>query len=200
MQADRVRAVFLLCYAVLFMVLSAGVYASTYSQPSTAQFGISSSDRLFQNDLSASFGKSVSSSCTSFPCASGEMTGTGEYDFNFGLMPSAVSNPQPQVFYTDLLNLDVLGQPLNISSISATGVTASSPRDFGAITVYFCVDQTNDPLDNCPARIIINSTMVSTLSLNETISPQQGLTVEVSGFAGENASVGDIISFELAIV
>ena len=128
------------------------------------------------------------------------MTGTGEYDFNFGLIPSAVSNPQPQVFYTDLLNLEALNLPLNISSISVRGIASSSPHDFGAITVYICENQTSDPIDNCPNRITINSDLMSTLSLKETILPQQGLTIEVSGFAGENASVGDIISFDLVIV
>jgi len=182
------------------MILSAGVYGTIYGEPSRSQLGLSSSNELFQNDLSVALGKSISLSCTTFPCVSGEMIGLGQFNFDFGLMRSSINYPQPQTFYTDLLDVEAIGHPNNISSMTISNITASSPSDFGAIIIYSCVHQTNDPMSNCPYRVTVNSTLDRTIILlNLTAMPQQAITIEVSGFAAENASIGDMISFVLTL-
>lgn len=199
MLLDKVRVALLLSFAVLFSILSAGVYGSLYQQSYVSQLGLSSYNEIPTGDISISFGSSISPSCTSYPCASGYFTGSGEFEFNFGLFPLAVSNPQPQVFYADVLDLEALSQPVNVSSLAVSDVKISSPLDLGAITIYFCGNQTNDPIDNCRIQLTVNTTSDGVVPVNETIMPRHTTTIEVSGFADENATLGDMISFDLTI-
>lgn len=198
MLVDKVRAVLLLCFALLFFILSGSVYASLYQQPHASVLGVSSSNDI-PSGLSVKLGNNITYRCTSFPCATGYISGSGEFHFGFGFFPSAVSSPQPQAFYPDVLEIEALVQPVNITSIVVSNVKTSSANDFGAITIYSCASQTNDPLDYCPMRLTVTSTLGGSELLNETVMPQQTMIIEVSGFAGENATPGGIISFDLSI-
>jgi hypothetical protein len=148
-------------------------------------------------------GSDVSASCSTYPCATATIASTKDFaTLGISMLTSATNSPQPNTYYTDLLEL-------NTSAIhTITAITISNIVDsnsaLGSISVYFCTAQTNSPdtSANC-ASFTFTSTTGGSLTGNSILPHTTTATetdyIEVIAHASATAAVSNSVSFAIQI-
>jgi hypothetical protein len=115
------------------------------------------------------------------------------YDFatiGFTMFPSASNTPQPQTYYTDLLNITNVGATNHtINSITLSSITGAA--NLGSITIYYYATQTDDPVGGSPVGSV---TLTSSSTGSYTLITNQGLAagatnyIEIVAYAASTAT------------
>jgi hypothetical protein len=151
--------------------------------------------------LSLVAGPDASQSCLTNPCASVSRT-QGGVQVSLALGIAAATPLQAATYYTDLLRVvNPTNATLSVTSLTVEGVSAAGPGDFGAITVYYCLQQSNDPSATCAGSFSITGQAQGTVFAGNDLIPAGGVRyIEFVGFAGAGASPGDRINFGLQLI
>jgi hypothetical protein len=146
-------------------------------------------------------GSDSSRACAVFPCGQASVEGSGEALVSMSLGIESPGPLQAETYYTDLLRLvNPTGQAVTVSSITVSEVSLTRSGDLGAVTVYYCPLQSDDPARDCPGQFTLASGAGGSLSMGpQSIAPGSTAYLEFSGFAGVAAQPGDKISFELEV-
>ena len=197
------KKVALVIVAFLIGTGSAILYTNLYSNSVSYQIQGSHLQTPAYDNVEILAGSSVSPNCyESYPCATVYHSELGVVSLSFSLFPSVEqqNGPQPETYYTDLIRIQNLNHPTNITSVTVSNITSTSPRDFGRVTVFYCLSQTNFPAQNCENNFNITSTTGGfVFSGIDTLQPNAERVIEVAGFANADSSIGDQISFILTI-
>lgn len=139
--------------------------------------------------------------CTSYPCATVSVSGSGTATIALGLGKEAVEEMQPETYYTDLVRVtNPTGSNVTITAVTVGGVSEARQGDIGGITVYFCTSQTDDPSQGCAGSFTISSPTGGTAFRGAAvISPGGSGYIELAGFAGLSAHSGDRITFTIEV-
>lgn len=187
---------------ILPVLVIAGLVASASASVFVSYYG-SATATVGNNDLSFAAGTDNSASCTGVvPCIHITTATPADYAtlaLNLGI--DSASSPQPQTYFTDALHIHNGGaNSRSIQSITISSISSTSAADFGSITVYYCTAQTNTPATSCAGSFAIASTTGGTVSGGAQAIAASGTGyIELVGFAGSGATVGDTISFNLQI-
>jgi hypothetical protein len=148
-------------------------------------------------------GSDSSSSITTFPSASVSIAPTYQYaTVSFSLFPSAINIPQPETYYTNLLQIKNVGTAsYAINSITISGITGAA--NLGSVTIYFYDIQTDTPGTPSPvASTILTSGSSGTISLfsgTQTLAASGINYIEIVGYAAPGAATGSTVGFTLNI-
>lgn len=145
-------------------------------------------------------GPDSSASCVVFPCAQMSVEGSvAQVSMELGIEGKEAL--QAATYYTDLLVVQNPSQVnVTLVSVAVTGVAAARSGDFGAVTVYYCPVQTNDPGAGCLSSYTVSTESGGTVfSGSSTIGPGSEAFIEFSGYFGVSAHPGDAISFDVQV-
>jgi hypothetical protein len=139
-------------------------------------------------------GPDSSATCVALPC--GQVTTGSE-----GVKISMSIGIDAETYYTELLLLtNPTTSYITVTGVAVSGVSASRETDFGAITVFYCEQQSMTPLSGCSSSFTIGSTAGGSVFLgNDTLAPGAVRYIEFAGFASGSAHPGDSISFVLQV-
>ena len=150
--------------------------------------------------LAYSPGADSSRACVHSPCAT-VIADQGGARIVFSLGKESVEPIQPATYYTDLLRVsNPTGSTVTVTSVAVSGVSEARPGDLGALSVYYCSTQTDDPTAGCEGSFSTsapNGGVVFTGS--DRLGPGATRYVELVGFAGLSAQIGDAISFTIRV-
>lgn len=138
---------------------------------------------------------------TGYPSASVTVASTLDYaSIEISIFASEVNSPQPATYFTDLLQI-YNPSAVNHSVMSVLISDISDPDNvLGEIVVYYCISQTDDPANNNNGSFVIDSTTGgNVLSAPETLGAGDTHYIAVVAYASDTASVGDSVTFAIAI-
>jgi hypothetical protein len=180
-------------------VMGVLVLAAAASPRAIGEIGLGSGSR--GTALSFEAGPDSSSGCTSYPCASVEVSGGTEAQVSMSFGIESAETLQPATYYTDLLLLtNPTNEAVTISSVIVSGATEAEQGDIGAVLVFYCASQTNAPQGNCQGSFTMTGIQGGgVFSGTDTLAPGATRYIEFEGFAGQGAHVGDQISFTIEV-
>ena len=144
-------------------------------------------------------GSDSAESCASYPCASVRVSGSGQAQISLGLGIESVASVQPATYYTDLLRVaNPTRDTISVTSVALSGVAARQ-GDLGAITVFYCLTQTDAPRGACPSFTATSSGGGAVFKGADQLAPGAVRYIELAGFAGPGAHPGDSISFQIEV-
>ena len=137
-----------------------------------------------------------------YPCATVSVDGTGTLaTMGISIPRSNLSVPQPEVYYTDPLEVHNEGTYSNtVAYLNVTDVTGAA--NLGNVTVYYCTSMTDDPSgsDDC-ASFSITGPSGGLLSghnvLPDTLGPGEVAYIELVAFASDTSSMSGAVTFVL---
>jgi len=147
-------------------------------------------------------GSDSMAACVSLPCAIILVVGSGNAQVSLSFEKESVEYPQPATYYTDLLRLtNPTGSAMAVTSLVITAVSQSRIGDIGAISVFYCSTQTDVPEGHCEGSYVASGPVGgSVFSGVDNLLPGATRYIELEGFAGPTARVGDVISFTIEVV
>lgn len=139
--------------------------------------------------------------CASYPCATVSHSSSGDATVSLSLGMASPEPLQPETYYTDLIRVvNPTSQDVTITSVTLGGLTETRQGDIGAITVYLCSHQTNDPGAACDGSFTASSTSGGAVFRGTDVIPAGGTSfIELAGFAGAGSHVGDTIGFTVEV-
>jgi hypothetical protein len=143
------------------------------------------------------------STSTSYPNASVIVASTYDYaTVAFSLFPSEGNTPQPDTYYTDLLQIKNVGTANHtINSIIITSLTGET--NLGNVTIYYYDTQTDTPTTGTPIGAA-SLTDISTAPVT-IFTGAQGIAggatnyIELVGHAASDAAVDSTVNFVVSI-
>ena len=143
------------------------------------------------------------STSTSYPNASVIVASTYDYaTLNFSLFPSEDNTPQPDTYYTDLLQIQNVGSSNHtIYSIIVTSLTGAS--NLGNLTIYYYDTQTDTPETGTPISAVSltssSGAPVTVFSGTQDIAGGTTDYIEIVGHAASGAAVDSTIRFVVSV-
>jgi len=138
-----------------------------------------------------------------YPSANVTIAATYDYaTVAISLFPSATDTPQPETYFTNLVQIKNAGSSSHtIDAISVSGISSTHPADFGNVTVFYETTQTNTPTTNGAVGYlkITSTTGGNVFSGTQSIGAGATQYLEITGWAGSSATIGDKIIFTLSI-
>ncbi|MDE1854236.1 MAG: hypothetical protein KGI38_10905 [Thaumarchaeota archaeon] len=190
---------------ILPVLIIAGLVASASASVFVVYYGAATGSAQ-SNDVILAVGSDSSACTTVYPCGTTTLSSTNDVatvTLSFG--KSAAGTPQPQTYYTDLL--EVKNPSANAHSITSVQVgTILNNAVLGSVSVYYC--PTTDPTSlaaiatDCPHSLTFTTTTGGTLSgtFPEALAATTGIGYFViSGFASSTATVGNTVTFQIQV-
>lgn len=193
-KAGKILSVLII--AALVASASASVFVNYYgSAAATAR----------QNDLELIAGTDSATCGTSAPCIN--VAAPSPYDYatiGMQLGVDSAHSPQPATYFTNATTIQNHGSAARtLESITISGITSTNAADFGNITIFYCATQTNSPsTTSCTGRFGVTSTTGgSVTNLPVTLNPGSANKgyLEIVGYFGAGATLGDTIAFNVQI-
>jgi hypothetical protein len=178
-----------LVIAGLVATASAAVFVNYYATGAvTAQ----------SNDVSLVVGADNSASCTGVtPCA--HVTSAGDFaTIALNLGNESSNSPQPQTFFTDVLQVHYSGATSRTVSVNITSATETGTF-YGSLTVYYCTQATSNPANDpthCTGTAITSNISSSTAVVTGKTLSSGGSDGYVA-IVGWAATSGSSLSFDL---
>lgn len=192
-----------LIVAVFLSAVVVGASATTY-----AYFYASATATVRAPDVTLAAGTDASSTCTAYPCATVGVSSTSDTaTVALSLFRAdATFSPPPSTYFTNLVLINDATNPHTILSVSVSSVSSTSPSDFGKVIVYYCSPQcTFDSSGSVATGTVIGSFAITSTAGGTVFTGSQPIAaggthyIEVVAYAGSGASVGDTISFKVAV-
>jgi hypothetical protein len=147
-------------------------------------------------------GPDSTASPTSYPNATVTVASTNDSaTVAFSLFPSASNTPQPETYYTNLLQIKNFGTASHtINSITISSITGAA--NLGSVTIYYYDTQTDTPDTGSPvASTTLTSGSSGTIPLlSAQVSPPSDTDyIEIVGYALSTAAAGSTVTFTLSI-
>jgi hypothetical protein len=160
-------------------------------------------------DVTLAAGTDASGSCTAYPCATVSISGTSDTaTVTLSLFKADSSfSPPPSSYYTNLIQVKDANNAHSIMGITISSITPTSTNDFGRIVVYYCTTQcTFDSLGNVATGTLVGSFSITSTSggsvsgsFPQSISAPGTHYIEVVAYGGSSGTVGDTITFKVAV-
>lgn len=127
---------------------------------------------------------------------------TADYaQMSFWLLPSETNYPQPDTFYTDLLEIQNVGsESHNVKSITISNIRGTA--NLGILTIYLFDNQTDTPTYSSPIQsVTLTETSDGAILLSgaHTLDGSSSHYLEIVGHASPDALEGSVISFSLSM-
>ncbi len=190
----------ILVLSAMMVMASATVFAAYY---------VSNTATVQGADVTLVNGPDVSGSCSAYPCVTSTLSSTSDFaTVGFSIFKSATNGPQPNTYYTNLLQVHNGGSGSHsMISVQVTGpITSTRAADFGEVDVFYCTTQTDAPTSsNCVEQAITSTASTGVLSgsftFPQTIAAGATQYIEIIGHAGSGGTVvsGDTIAFSIQI-
>ena len=154
-----------------------------------------------QQGITLAPGLDSKASCATYPCATVTVSGSGQARISLSLGIDSDDAIQPETYYTDLVKVaNPTGAAITITSVALSGITASSPNDFGTITLYYCQAQTDTPGTGCEGSYTAGSQAGGfAFQGGDVLPPGASRYLEFSGYAGTGSHPGDTITFLIEV-
>jgi len=191
------------------VLLIAGLTATASATVFVMYYG-SATASVQSADVLLAAGSDASASCNVYPCATVTFPTTGPKDFAtvgisfFASHTQTSPTPQPETYYTNLLQVANSANSHTINSVQISNVVDSSSV-LGSITVYYCTTQTNSPATsaNCASYAITSAgsgpySLTGNSVLPQTFSGAGTSYIEVVAYANAAASSGTV-TFQVGI-
>lgn len=189
---------------VLFLLgVAAAASATVY-----AFFYANTTGTVRAPDITLAAGGDSSASCTVYPCANVTISGTSDTaTVTLSLFKAdATFTPPPSTYYTDLVEIRDAANAHHITLVTVTGVTSTSPSDFGKVVVYYCTTQCSfDSTGAVSGGTLAGSYSITSATDGNVFSGSQSIAasgtqyIEIVAYGGGSGSVGDTISFKVAV-
>jgi hypothetical protein len=153
-------------------------------------------------------GGDLSSSCSTYPCASYTAPSTSDYEaVTLSFFPSATSAVQPATYYTNFTTIQnheaTASHTLN--KVEIYNIGGATAANLGKITVYYCTIQTDFNPDgslvtpgNCPGSysIVAGSSGTQVLVSGASLAAGAKGYIEVAAYAA--TPIGGSVTFDIA--
>ncbi len=146
-------------------------------------------------------GPDAEATCAAYPCATVSFPSPTQALVSFSVGIDSKESLQPATYYTDLIAItNPTESIISISSVQVSGLADTRPGDPGAITVFYCQLQTNNPQTGCGSSFIDrSSTGGYAFQGADQLAPGATRYLEFAGFAGTSAHTGDKMSFTVEV-
>jgi hypothetical protein len=190
---------------LLPVLVVAGLVATASATVFVVYYG-SATASAQSNDVVLAVGPDSQASCTVYPCGTATLSSTSDVaTVSLSLGQSATGSPQPQTYYTDLLQINnPSANSHNIMSIQVGSIVDTGV--LGSVTVYYC--PATDPTTlaaistDCPDSYTFTSTTPGPLTgFSSPVALNAGATgyFVIAGYASSTATVGNTVSFQIQI-
>ena len=190
---------------ILPVLVVAGLVATASATVFVVYYGQTTASAQ-SNDVVLAVGGDNTATCTIYPCGSASVSSpadTATITLSLGI--DSTGTPQPQTYYTDLLEINnPSGNNHNIVNIQVGSIVDNSV--LGSVSVYYC--ETTDPTSlaaistDCTHSFTFTSTTGGSLTgFGTPVGINAGTTgyFVISGYAVSTATVGHTVSFQIQI-
>ena len=191
--------------ALILFLLAAAVAASA----TTYTFFYSNvTGTVRTSDVTLAAGGDAQGSCTVYPCATVSVPSTSDTaTVSLSLFKAdATFTPPPASYYTDLVEIKDATNAHHITLVTITNIASTSANDFGKVIVYYCSTQcTFDSNGNVATGTSLGSFSITSTTGGNVFSGSQSIAasatqyVEVVVYGGSSGTVGDTITFKVAV-
>lgn len=159
-------------------------------------------------DVTLAAGGDASGSCTVYPCATVGISGTSDTaTVTLSLFKAdATFTPPPSTYYTDLVEIKDATNAHHVTLVTITGIASTSASDFGKVIVYYCTAQcTFDSTGAVSGGVSAGSYSITSTTGGNVFSGSQSISaagtqyIEVVAYGGSSGTVGDTITFKVAV-
>ncbi len=166
---------------ILPVLIIAGLVTTASASVFVIYYGSGTATAQTNNVSLVVGGDDHGSACgTITPCVHTTLSGSADsaaISLNLGIESSGV--PQPQTYFTDVLELNNAGSTSRTVTTSITSATQSGTF-YGSLTIYYCTAATTNPVGD--ANCTTNGAITSDISSTTTVASGKTLAASGTGY------------------